>query len=76
MLAQWYPATMFGAANGHLARPVNLAQALTPLAMGLLLTWTGEYAPSLLLLAVLGLCSAWALREGLVSGALPDALDA
>ncbi|EYB66422.1 hypothetical protein DEIPH_ctg139orf0152 [Deinococcus phoenicis] len=55
-------AAVFGAANGWMARPVNLAQAWTPLGVGLLFTWTGRYAPALLLLAALGLFSAWTLR--------------
>ncbi|MHA0044098.1 MFS transporter [Deinococcus sp. PEB2-63] len=63
VLAQECPAQMFGAANGHLARPMNLAQALTPLGMGLLLTWTGCYLPALLLLALLGLGAAAAFGQ-------------
>ncbi|MBB5234111.1 MFS transporter [Deinococcus budaensis] len=68
VLTQGYPAQMFGAANGHLARPVNLAQALTPLGMGLLLTFTGDCVPSLLLLALLGLGAAWMLGGGSGNG--------
>lgn len=63
VLVQEYPAQIFGAANGRLARPVNLAQALTPLGMGLLLTGTGGYLPALLLLALLGLGAAWAFGQ-------------
>lgn len=63
VLVQEYPAQIFGAANGRLARPVNLAQALTPLGMGLLLTGTGGYFPSLLLLTLLGLGAAWAFGQ-------------
>ncbi|GGR92750.1 MFS transporter [Deinococcus sedimenti] len=61
-LAVTYP-HQFGAANGHLARPVNLAQALTPLVMGGLFTWTGLYRPSLLLMAALGGAAALTLRR-------------
>ncbi|GGK43564.1 hypothetical protein GCM10008955_41650 [Deinococcus malanensis] len=48
---------MFGAANGRMARPVNLAQALTPFGVGLMLTWTGGYSGSLRLLAGLGVAA-------------------
>ena len=52
LLSQAYPPEQFGTVNGLLAWPVNLAQALTPLGMGLLFTLTGSYSWSLSLLMV------------------------
>ena len=57
LLARQYPNT-FGAANGQMARPVNLAQAFTPLGVGVLFTWTGSARVSLLLLAACALAAA------------------
>lgn len=54
LLVREYPPAVFGAANGQMARPVNLAQALTPVGVGLLLTCTGGYNGSLWLLTGLG----------------------
>ncbi|MBB6017442.1 MFS transporter [Deinococcus radiopugnans] len=64
LLAQRYPPEVFGAANGRMARPVNLAQALTPFGVGLLLTWTGGYSGSLWLLTGLGVAAGVALLAG------------
>ena len=50
LLMSRYRAEQFGRVNGRLAFPVNLAQALTPYAVGLLFTWTQGYTTSLLLL--------------------------
>ncbi|GGL91356.1 putative transporter, MFS family protein [Deinococcus aerolatus] len=61
LLAQHYLPQAFGAANGWMARPVNLAQALTPLGVGLLFTWTGGYSLSLLLMTALGCAAALTL---------------
>lgn len=57
LLSRAYPSAVFGAANGRMARPVNLAQALTPFGVGLLLTWTGRYGGSLWLLTGLGVAA-------------------
>lgn len=61
LLALHYPAGLFGTVNGRLARPVNLAQAVTPFGMGLLYTWTGGYGWSLYLLMGLAVLSGWSL---------------
>jgi len=50
LLMSRYRAEQFGRVNGRLAFPVNLAQALTPYAVGLLFTWTQGYTSSLLFL--------------------------
>ena len=50
LLMSRYRAEQFGSVNGRLALPVNLAQALSPYAVGLLFTWTQGYTTSLLLL--------------------------
>ncbi|GGL14220.1 MFS transporter [Deinococcus radiotolerans] len=63
LLVRGYPSGLYGAVNGWLARPVNLAQALTPVLMGGLYLWTGGYRVSLLLLSGVGAVAAW-----LVSG--------
>ncbi|UBV44454.1 MFS transporter (plasmid) [Deinococcus taeanensis] len=63
LLARGYPAAVFGAANGRMARPVNLAQALTPFGVGLLLTWTGAYSVSLCLLTALGVAAGLTLLD-------------
>jgi len=57
-----YPAEQFGTVNGRLALPVNLVQALTPFAVGLMLTWTGSYLPSLLPLFALAGGAVWSLQ--------------
>ncbi|GGR27088.1 hypothetical protein GCM10008957_43040 [Deinococcus ruber] len=54
----------YGTANGRLARPVNLAQALTPFGMGLLFTLTGGYGWSLTVLAGLAGVSILKLLRG------------
>ncbi|GBF04811.1 major facilitator superfamily MFS_1 [Deinococcus aerius] len=54
-------ALTFGAANGQMARSVNLAQAFTPLGVGVLFTWTGSAHVSLLLLAGSALAAAGVL---------------
>jgi MFS family permease len=64
LLARRYPLEVFGAANGQTARPVNLAQALTPFGVGLMLTWTGGYSGSLWLLTGLGVAAGAALLTG------------
>lgn len=61
LLVAGYPAAQFGTANGRLARPVNLAQALTPFGMGLLFAGTGGYSWSLTIMAVLAALSVWSL---------------
>lgn len=53
LLHAHYPASIFGSVNGRVAWWVNLAQALTPFAMGWLFTLSGSYWPSLALLIVL-----------------------
>ena len=50
LLMSRYRAEQYGSVNGRLALPVNLAQALTPYAVGLLFTWTQGYTTSLLFL--------------------------
>ncbi|GHF60153.1 MFS family permease [Deinococcus metalli] len=62
LLLSRYDAGLFGTVNGRLAGPVNLAQALTPLGVGLLFSWSGTYLPSLWGLTVLAALSAWGLR--------------
>lgn len=62
LLMERYPAEQFGTVNGRLALPVNLAQALTPFAVGLMFTWAGSYLPSLLLLFALAGGAVWILR--------------
>ncbi|GGO40077.1 hypothetical protein GCM10008949_49100 [Deinococcus humi] len=42
------PGGLFGTVNRRLARPVNLAQAVTPFGVGLLYTWSGGFIRSLL----------------------------
>ncbi|WP_420594423.1 MFS transporter [Deinococcus sp.] len=59
LLLNRYPPALFGTVNGHLALPVNLAQALTPFGMGLLFSWTRGYTISLVLLSVLAGLAAW-----------------
>lgn len=54
LLAYRYPPEVFGAVTGRMVRPVNLAQALTPFRVGLLLTWTKDSTASLWLLTSLG----------------------
>lgn len=61
LLARQYPDT-FGTANGQMARPVNLAQALTPLAVGWLYTVSGGYGWSLTVLTLLAALAVWVLR--------------
>ncbi|WP_456832599.1 MFS transporter [Deinococcus sp. UYEF24] len=61
LLMERYPAAQFGTVNGRMALPVNLAQALTPFAVGLMFTWAGSYRPSLLLLCALALGATWLL---------------
>ncbi|GGM19347.1 MFS transporter [Deinococcus aerophilus] len=75
LLAHHYPPELFGTANGRLARPVNLAQAVTPLGVGLLYTLTGAYTWSLHLLVGLALGAVWSLSGGplLRKEAHPDA---
>lgn len=58
LLAGQYPDT-FGAANGRLALPVNLAQAVTPLGAGALYTLGGSYTPSLWLCIGLSVVAVW-----------------
>lgn len=62
LLAQHSPPGLFGTVNGRLARPVNLAQAFTPLLMGTLFSLSGSYRASLLLCAALAGWAAWTLR--------------
>lgn len=62
LLARQYPVGVFGAANGRMARPVNLVQAFTPLLVGWLYTVSGGYGWSLTLLGVLAALAVWALR--------------
>ena len=57
-----YDPGLFGTVNGRLAGPVNLAQALTPVSVGLLFSGSGSYLPSLWGLSVLAALSAWGLR--------------
>ncbi|PTA66723.1 MFS transporter [Deinococcus arcticus] len=59
LLVRGYPAAVYGAVNGWLTRPVNLAQAVTPLVMSGLFTWTSGYGLSLMLLGGLGGIAAW-----------------
>ncbi len=61
LLMERYLAARFGTVNGRMALPVNLAQALTPFAVGLIFTWTGSYRPSLLLSCALALGATWLL---------------
>ncbi|GAA5512474.1 hypothetical protein Dcar01_01188 [Deinococcus carri] len=58
LLAGQYPGT-FGAANGRMARPVNFAQAFTPLGVGWLYTVSGGYGGALTLLVVLAGLAVW-----------------
>lgn len=62
LLVRGYPAGLYGAVNGWLARPVNLAQALTPVLMGGVYMWTGGYRVSLLLLSGVGGLAAWLVK--------------
>ncbi|PNY80933.1 MFS transporter [Deinococcus koreensis] len=62
LLAQHFPPEQFGTVNGRLARPVNLAQAFTPLGMGALFSLSGDYHAPLLLCAGLAGWAAWTLR--------------
>ncbi|THF86751.1 MFS transporter [Deinococcus sp. KSM4-11] len=62
LLLARYDANRFGTVNGWLAWPVNLAQALTPFAVGLLFSWGGSYSPSLWGLTGLAALSAWVVR--------------
>ncbi|MEF2279402.1 MFS transporter [Deinococcus sp. YIM 134068] len=62
LLARQYPAEVFGAANGRMARPVNLAQTGTPLLAGWLYTVSGGYGWSLTLLTLLAALAVWVLR--------------
>lgn len=48
LLTRQYPPETFGTANGLVARPVNLAQALTPLGVGWLYSVSGGYGWSTL----------------------------
>ena len=64
LLAQHSPPQLFGTVNGRLARPVNLAQAFTPLGMGVLFSLSGNYRAPLLLCAGLADWAAWTLRPG------------
>ena len=64
LLLASYPPGQFGAINGRLALPVNLAQALTPFVVGLLFSWTCGYGTSLLLFAVLASLSVLTLTTG------------
>lgn len=59
LLVRGYPVDLYGAVNGWLARPVNLAQAVTPVVMGTLFTQTGGYDVALVLVVGLGLMAAW-----------------
>ncbi|GMA16123.1 MFS transporter [Deinococcus metallilatus] len=67
LLTRWYPPETFGTANGLMARPVNLAQAFTPLGMGALFTLTGGYGWSFTLLAVLAALAAWVATRSTTS---------
>ncbi|WP_216328590.1 MFS transporter [Deinococcus aestuarii] len=62
LLARQCPPETFGTANGRMARPVNLAQACTPLGVGWLYTLSGGYGGSLTLLGVLAGLGVWAAR--------------
>ena len=59
LLARQCPPHTFGTANGEMARPVNLAQAFTPLGVGWLYTVSGGYSLSLTLLPVLAGLAVW-----------------
>ena len=59
LLVLGYPAALYGSVNGWLARPVNLAQALTPVLMGGLYLWTDGYWASLAMLGGAGALAAW-----------------
>lgn len=63
LLARTYLPNTFGTANGRMALPVNLAQAVTPLGVGWLSTVSGGYGRSLTLLGVLAGLAVWAARE-------------
>lgn len=65
LLARGYPAGLYGSVNGWLARSVNLAQAVTPVLMAALFTWTGGYRLSLLICTGLSVVAAWCV-QGLV----------
>ena len=77
LLASYSPGH-FGAINGRLAQPVNLAQALTPFVVGLLFSWTRGYRVSLLLFTALANLSVWTLMarktQDLKLEAAPDDL--
>lgn len=59
LLVSSYGPEVFGTVNGRLTLPVNLSQALTPCAAGLLFSWTGHYWPSMVLFAGLAALAAW-----------------
>lgn len=65
LLVRGYPAGLYGSVNGWLARSVNLAQAVTPVLMAALFTWTGVYRLSLLICTGLSVVAAWCV-QGLV----------
>lgn len=71
LLARRYGALTFGAANGQMARPVNLAQACTPLLMGWLYTVSGGYGWSLTLLAILAALAVWTMRANELRAGVP-----
>jgi sugar phosphate permease len=75
LLVAWYPPAQFGTVNGRLARPVNLAQALTPFGMGLLFAGTGGYGWSLTLMAGLAALSVWSLGARRLSWPVVKASD-
>ncbi|WP_291431242.1 MFS transporter [Deinococcus sp.] len=63
LLHAHYPANVFGSVNGKLAWWVNLAQAMTPFAMGWLFTSTGTYLPAVALLTALAFVAALAMTR-------------
>lgn len=65
LIASRYAPEIFGTVNGRLSWFVNLAQAVTPFAVGVLYSLSGGYRLSLLLMLLLSLVAAWGLRQPL-----------